>query len=187
MENKILFVFLFLISSTNFFAQEIEGYYFDVGLEIQQYPTGFLFGIRSEVGLSPHNALDIRVGYNLLDHQGFGVHQSEKGGGLGFSLGYRHYFKSNNEGFFLGVRSDLWWNEVDWKDNIGEADELSGTSRIIVLQPTAIGGYRYLFTDHWLVTPTVAFGAEFNVKTKGAGVGEGPIFLWGVNLAYRFY
>lgn len=187
MKNKILFILIFGFSAFHLSGQEIEGYYFDVGIEIQQYPTGFLLGIRSEVGLSPHNALDLRLGYNLLDHQDFGVHESEIGGGFGGSVGYRHYFKSNNRGFFLGIRTDLWWNEVDWKDNIGTADELSGTTNIIVLQPTAIGGYRHLLNDHWVVAPTLAFGAEFNMKTKGAAVGEGPIFLWGINLAYRFF
>ncbi len=188
MKNKILFVFFFLLSSMSTFGQEIEGYYVDVGFEIQQYSTGFLLGVRSEVGLSPHNALDVRVGYNLLDHQNLGIHQSEKGDGLGLSLGYRHYFKSNNKGFFLGVRSDLWWNEVDWKDNIGEANEIEGTSKVTVLLPTAIGGYRYLLSDHWLITPTVAFGAGINVKTEGVGIREeGPVFLWGLNVAYRFF
>ena len=79
MKNKILICLIFSIATLNIFAQEIEGYYFDIGFEIQQYPTGFLFGLRSEVGLSPHNALDVRVGYNLLDHQDFGIHQNEKG------------------------------------------------------------------------------------------------------------
>jgi hypothetical protein len=40
------------------------------------------------------------VGYNLLDHKDFGVQESEKGGGFGFTLGYRYYFKPENKKWF---------------------------------------------------------------------------------------
>ncbi|MGK0365875.1 MAG: hypothetical protein ACI85O_002945 [Saprospiraceae bacterium] len=33
-----------------------------------------------------------------------------------------------------------------------------------------------------MITPTLAFGAEVNVKTKGEEVGQGTVVLWGVNL-----
>lgn len=168
------------------FAQTENNQYFDIGIEIQQYPTGFLFGARSEIGLASHHAIDIRIGYNLLDHQDFGVHEDEEGGGFGFTLGYRYYFKPENKKWFLGARTDLWFNEVDWKDNIGAPNELIGTTDVTVLQPTAILGYRFLIQENWVITPTLAFGAEINIKTEGADVGEGAIFLWGFNAGYQF-
>ena len=167
-------------------AQDASGKYVDFGVEVQQYPTGFLLGVRSEIGLANHHAIDIRVGYNLLDHQDFGVHEDEEGGGFGFTLGYRYYFQPQNEKWFLGVRSDLWFNEVDWMDNIGEVNELSGTTNVMVLQPTAIGGYRFLINENWVITPTIGFGVEINVKTDGEEVGQGTILLWGVNIGYQF-
>lgn len=185
MRNKILLVLTVLFTSMNTFGQMDDGFYYDLGVEVQQYPTGFLYGVRGEIGWTPYHAIDWRVGYNLLDHKDFGEHESEKGGGFGFTLGYRKYFKPTNQGWFLGIRSDLWWNEVSWKDNIGKADEVVGTTKITVFQPTAIGGYGFLF-NNLLITPTVAFGGEFNIKTKGEKVGQGSIFLWGINLAYRF-
>ena len=185
MKNKILLCFA-LLFALNSFGQDQEGKYIDLGLEVQQYPTGLLLGVCAEVALMTHHTLDLRVGYNLVDHQDFGVHEKEKGGGFGFTLGYRYYFKKGNRAWFLGARSDLWWNELDWKDNINGALELNGTTKITVFQPTAIAGYLFLLNEHWVITPTLAFGVEINVETKGEPVGEGAIVLWGINLARRF-
>ena len=185
MKKIIISIFSFLLLTGSSIAQTEENKYFELGLEAQQYPTGFLFGLRSEIGLKSHNVIDIRVGYNLLDHKDFGVQESEKGGGFGFTLGYRYYFNPDNQKWFLGARSDLWFNEVDWFDN--REDEMrSGMTNVVVLQPTAIVGYRFLIKEHWVITPTLAFGAEINIKTKGEEVGQGAIVLWGVNLGYQF-
>ena len=185
LKKYILFIPCLLILGS-LQAQDSPTRNFNIGVEAQQYPTGFLLGVRSEIGWKNHHALNIRVGYNLLDHQDFGVHEEEIGGGFGFTLGYSYYFKPQNHGWFLGVRNDFWFNEVDWKDNIGEAEELRGTSNIIVLQPTIIGGYQFLLKNQVTITPTLAFGAEINIKTEGEEVGQGSILLWGLNLGYQF-
>jgi len=186
MHRKIVFTLLINLFSLMVYAQDKAGKYFDLGIEVQQYPTGFLLGLRSEIGLAPHHALDLRVGYNLLDHQSFGVHENEEGGGFGFTIGYRYYFKTENLGWFLGVRSDLWFNKVEWQDNIDTPMAVNGTSDIIVFQPTAIAGYRFLINEKFVLTPTLAIGGEINIKTTGAEVGQGAIFLWGINVAYLF-
>ncbi len=187
--KKIYLFFAFLAWMNVSIGQETEGKYFEIGLEIQQYPTGYLGGVRAEIGLAPHHALDFRIGYNGLDHKDFGVHDSEVGGGFGGSVGYRYYFKSEHQRWFLGIRTDFWFNEVDWKD-IDETSDPEiitiGESNIIVLQPTAIFGYRWAINEHFAITPTAAFGAEVNVKTDGEDVGQGLILLWGLNLTYRF-
>lgn len=176
---------LFTVLSSHVFAQDKQHQYKDVGLEIQQYPTGFLYGLKLELGIKSHHAIDFRLGYNSLDHQDFGVHDSEIGGGFGGSIGYRYYFNSLPKGFFLGVRTDLWFNEIDWED-IENMDTVLGNTSVIVLQPTGMIGYSFLFKDHFVLTPTLALGAEINIKTKGEPVGEGAIVLWGLNFLYRF-
>lgn len=186
MIKKIGFLlFLQLIFVYSVRAQDSKAKYLEAGIEVQQYPTGFLLGIRSAVSVTTHQALELRIGYNLLDHQDFGVQEDEKGAGLGFTLGYRYFFREDHRKWFLGVRADLWFNEVDWKNNIGLVDEMSGTTNVTVLQPTLITGYYWRVNDHFAICPTLAAGAEINIITDGAEVGEGAILLWGLNITYR--
>ena len=103
-----------------------------------------------------------------------------------FTVGYNYYFQPDHTKWFLGLRTDVWFNSVDWRNDIGTPGEMAGNSRIVVLQPTAIAGHLFLLSEQWVLTPTLAFGYEVNVVEDGADVGEGPILLWGVNLAYRF-
>lgn len=186
MIKKVLgtILLLFLINPT-LMSQESNERYFEPGIEIQQYPTGFLLGIRGSVGITTHQVIELRLGYNLLDHQDFGEHDDEIGGGFGFTLGYRYFFKSDHRKWFLGARADIWFNEVDWKDNINTPNEVQGTTNVTVLQPTLIGGYYWALNEHFAITPTLAAGAEINIVTEGAEVGQGPILLWGINLTYR--
>ena len=105
------------------------------------------------MGLKAHHAIDIRLGYNGLDHEDFGVHDSEIGGGFGGSFGYRYYFNEFHKNWFLGARFDLWNNKVDWQDFDDNAMDLlaEGTSNLLVLQPTLIGGFRWQFNNLSLI------------------------------------
>jgi hypothetical protein len=182
MFKKNIILFAFFLSCNYLVAQESFSKYSSFGIEMQLYPTGFLFGGRGEFGFKPHQSFDFRVGYNLVDHRDLGKHANEEGGGFGFTLGYRYYFQSQNTRFFLGIRSDLWFNKIDWQDS----PSLSGTTNIIVLQPTLIAGYLFLINEKWSVSPTLAFGYEVNVVENGEPVGQGTIALLGVNFCYRF-
>ncbi|MEZ5038940.1 MAG: DUF3575 domain-containing protein [Saprospiraceae bacterium] len=159
---------------------------FDFGIEFQAYPTGLIPGLRLEKGFAEQHAVHLRLGYNWLRHQGYGVHEDERGGGLGFTLGYKYYFKEGFERWFLGVKNDIWWNEVDWKDQLGTANEISGTSNITVVQPTLEAGFTLMAGENWTFSPSLAFGYEVNVKTKGAPTGEGPIVLLGFTFGKRW-
>jgi len=176
----ILF-FIFFLSCIYLFAQESPSKYSSYGIELQQYPTGFLLGAQAEFGFKAHQSFDFRLGYNLVDHRDQGKHANEEGGGFGFTLGYRYYFQAQNTRFFLGIRSDLWFNKIEWQD--GPTD--SGTTDIVILQPTIIGGYLFLIKEKWSVTPTLAFGYEINIVEDGEPIGQGPILLWGLNFCYR--
>lgn len=157
---------------------------FDINFEFQAYPTGLIPGIRLEKGMSEKSALHLRVGYNWVNHRDLGVQDDEKGDGFGFTLGWKRYFKDINGGLFLGARSDIWFNSIDWTnvDDIGVPE--SGTTDIIVVQPTLEGGYLFV-KNKFVFAPTVGFGYEINVKTSGKDVGEGAILLIGINIGYR--
>jgi hypothetical protein len=181
MFKKTILLFTFFLTCNYLIAQEASSKYTAFGIELQQYPTGFLLGARAEFGFKPHQSFDLRAGYNLVDHRDQGEHANEEGGGFGFTLGYRYYFKPQNTRFFLGIRSDLWFNSIDWQDS----PTVSGTTDVVVLQPTIISGYLFLINEKWSITPTLAFGYEFNIVEDGEPVGQGAILLWGVNFCYR--
>lgn len=154
----------------------------DVTFEFQAYPTGLIPGIRLEKGFGEKNAAHLRLGYQIIDHRDLGKHDDETGSGWGFTLGYQRFFKEGFKGIFVGARSDLWFNKIDWAMN----DGTSGKSDIVVVQPTAQAGWLFLFGEKWLLSPTLAFGYEFNVKTEGEPTGEGAIVLLGLNFGHRF-
>jgi hypothetical protein len=176
-----------------------------VGLEFQAYPTGFIPGFIIDATFNNANALILRLGYNWFNHRNLGVHDSEKGSGFGFSLGYRRYFEEQGlKGFFIGLRTDWWFNSVDWSehenDDRSQAILLESTSDIIVFQPTFETGYRIYFKNRKAAfTPMIALGYEANISTQGeiippldypdnvntsADTGEGIIVLAGISFTF---
>ena len=115
MFKKVFFAFLLFCNFQFLFAQDSFSNYNEFGIEFQQYPTGILLGAKGELGFKAHQSFDFRMGYNFVDHRDQGKHDNEEGGGFGFTLGYRYYFNPQNVNFFLGIRSDLWFNKIDWQ------------------------------------------------------------------------
>ncbi|MEM7103951.1 MAG: hypothetical protein AAF502_12515 [Bacteroidota bacterium] len=184
------FVTKFLILSILLFtgiqassAQEDEKI-IDIGFEFQAYPTGLLPGIKATFGLDSRNAIHVRAGFNLINHRDLGVQDSEKGWGGGGTIGYEHYFGDNLTRWFVGGRSDFWYNSINWESNIGPI--VSGNTKVFVIQPTVIGGYMFeLGNGNIAFAPTLGFGFEINAATNGAEVGQGPIGLIGFVFAKR--
>lgn len=173
-------------------AEDFKHRFWQLGAEVQVYPTGVIPGLAVEFGIDPKwgkNALNFRLGYNLFDHRDLGVHDEEIGGGPGFSLGYRRYLSGEYARWFLGVKSDVWFNSVDWKDDLEDGTTAVGETDIIVLQPTAELGYTFFVGGSrgagLRISPSVAFGWEWNAQTEGQPTGEGAILLVGARLQYR--
>ncbi|MCB0643661.1 MAG: DUF3575 domain-containing protein [Phaeodactylibacter sp.] len=157
----------------------------DISLEFQVYPTGFLPGIRIDQNFGKHHALHLRGGLNLINHRDLGVQDDERGSGYGGTFGYRYYFPSDFQGWFLGLRADVWRNTIEWK-NFSDLPG-AGTTRLWVLQPTLEGGYLFLLANQtWFISPSLGFGVEVNVVTEGAETGQGLILLLGCSSGIRF-
>lgn len=146
-----------------------------LNLELQVYPTGIIPGVRIEKQVGNKTLAHLRVGLNIFDHRDLGVQDEESGAGYGFTLGVSRLLKKN---FELGIRNDIWFNNVDWVDNTGPSP-FPGETSITVLQPTIELGYRHQ-GERLIIKPTLAFGLEWNVITDGEPTGEGPIVLVGV-------
>jgi len=177
--RSICFFLFAIISCVGLDAQD------DALFELQLYPTGIIPGIRLEKNFAQKNAAHIRVGFQLINHWDLGVQEQEIGYGWGTSFGYKRYFKEEFKGFSLGLKCDLWQNFISWTNDKGTAIESSGKTEIYVLQPTIELGWTKLNPSNLLITPTAAFGFEWNVKTEGLPTGEGPIFLIGILIGKR--
>ena len=154
-----------------------------VGLDTQAYPAGVITTARVDWSQGDSRSISLHAGYNATKRDDFGEHDDESGGGPGLGVSLRKYWGENHAGWFAGGRVDLWFLEIDWED--GPAS--TGQTDAVVLQPTALGGYRWkLGNSPWHLDLYGAGGAEINVSTSGEDVGEGAIGLVGLALTYGF-
>jgi len=187
---KILILLVIGLATTNVsIAQESSNSKnkSSIGFETQVYPTGIIPCVRYELPLNGMSNLHFRIGYQIIDHRDLGVQADETGSGYGFSLGYKRFLNQSGT-WSLMLKNDFWINSIDWEDfeigMNGEDVAVSGTSDILVLQPTLQAEYNWAVSDHLFISPSVAFGLEWNVKTEGRPTGEGPILLVGVSLSH---
>ena len=157
----------------------------DFGIEFQAYPTGVIPGIHFETQVGEKSTISARFGLNIFDHRDLGVHDEETGSGFGFTIGYHRYFQESMKKWKLGIKLDYWNNEVDWVANDANG-RVEGMTEIVVLQPTVELGYVFINRNNLFLTPTIAFGMEWNVQTQGEPTGEGPILLLGILAGKRF-
>lgn len=184
--KQILFVISVLFTSTLFAQNSIQ-------LETQAYPAGIIPGVRFDFNIGNNSYLTSRIGYNFTDRQDFGKNDNEEGGGPGFGIGYvRSDFISSD--LSVHIRTDLWFMDIDWRDSqticgtVSPCFEqgINGTSEIIILQPTVGIEYMIPSSTNLFLKPSLSFGYEINIKTKGREVGEGAILLIGLSLGRRF-
>jgi len=148
-----------------------------LGGELQAYPAGLQAMALVAHPISDADTLSLRAGYNATDRRDWGEHDEEDGGGPGVGLGYQHAFApAADRSWIAGARLDLWWLDIDWKDDPSR----SGSTDVLVLQPVAEGGYRWRLSGGGALALTLSLGAEINVDTDGEDVGEGPILLLGL-------
>ena len=178
-----LLLLLFSVISVDARAQA------SVGLTLQAYPAGLITSIQGSISISPASQALAFVAWNATDRRDWGKHDNEEGGGPGAGLAWRYYFSADHSGFFAGVRTDLWFLDIDWTDTAPNRNvpDRTGTTEVTVLQPTAQIGYALpLGAKRWVLEGAAALGAEVNVRTDGEAVGEGAILLVGLGLSYRF-
>ncbi|MEM6568246.1 MAG: hypothetical protein AAF957_07530 [Planctomycetota bacterium] len=147
------------------------------GVEVQVYPAGIIPGLHARYRLSDADTLTFRLAANLTDRQDFGEREDESGDGWGSGVGWRRALSGDLDetGWYFGARVDVWDLSIDWRDR-----GRSGTTDIIVLQPTAEGGYGWTTERAGRFELGLGLGAEINVDTQGEDVGEGAILLLGL-------
>ena len=161
---------------------------YQVGPEVQWYPAGWIIGPVANYFITPKHLINVRAAINIANrHNWSGLNDDEKGTGFGGSLGYSYLFTPGKRTFFIGARGDLWSTKINWKNKIGTPQQTSGSTRIIVFQPTVELGYMIkLDPSKWSLLCSVGGGREINIKTTGKEVGQGGIWLLGISTFYSF-
>ena len=178
-EMRLLTLFFFLYAYASFGQT-------DLSINIQVYPTGIIPGIQVDHFISDNKVILLRLGYQFIDHRDLGVHDDETGDGYGFTVGFRKYKAQQNSKLFFSLKSDVWFNTIDWFDDLDSGERVTGTTDITVIQPTIEVCYQLLSDSGFFISPTLSFGAEWNVSTRGEPTGQGAIILVGVQLGKRF-
>lgn len=160
----------------------------DLTFEYQIYPTGSIPGLTYDYALGLKSSITLRLAANIFDHRDLGVHDGEEGSGFGGSIGYKKYFSESRHRWFWHARTDLWFNDVTWFDEVGGSQSMSrveGETSIIVLQPTLGVGYAINLGSDFILSPSLSYGLEWNIQTEGEPTGEGPIILAGIQIGKR--
>lgn len=185
LKKLTMLIVMFLIVTSQMSAQDSQKVNGIIGQEIQVYPTGIIPGLKYELPIGGLSALYLRAGYQIIDHRDLGVQDNETGSGYGFSLGYKKYLSSDQLGWAFMLKTDLWFNTIDWETTNIAGELITGQSKIKVLQPTLQAEYGFSLSEKIILSPSVAFGIEWNIATEGSDVGEGSILLLGLSLGYK--
>ncbi len=179
--NTVLLILALLLSISSLYSQSKT----NISIEALAYPTGIITGVSLDKSIGMKDFIHIKLAINNFDHRDLGVHDEETGSGYGFTMGYRRFFNESHTNWRWGIKSDLWFNKVDWISRDVHANDIVGETDIVVLQPTA--ELSYVFgSDNFIIAPILSFGIEWNIKTEGEPTGEGFILLVGVQLGMKF-
>ncbi len=184
---KKVFTLALLFTPFVLFAQN------SIQFETQAYPAGIIPGVRFEFNIGNNSDITSRIGYNFTDRKDFGKNDNEEGGGAGFGIGY---LRTNfiTQDISAHIRTDFWFMDIDWEQKgliVCDPEPCpgavsTGTTEIAVLQPTIGLEYNIPFSTNLFLRPSLSFGYEINIRTKGREVGEGAILLIGLNLGHKF-
>lgn len=149
--------------------------------EVRGYPSGVIVSAALGKSFSDNWYGALHGAYNFVDRGSNGKFDHEDGGGFGIGGTVDKYVLPGQQGWFVGGRAELFFLNIDYRD-----PGISGASDITVFQPTARAGYGWTFGGgHYGLTAALSLGAEINVATDGAKVGEGAIVLGGLAFTFK--
>ena len=190
--RKILVIILLIITgcSVKLYAQKpakqsLSKY--QIGTELQWYPAGWITGIVGNYFITPKHIINVRAAVNIANrHNWSGLNDDERGTGYGASIGYRYKLHADKSSIFIGTRGDLFRTKINWRNKINTPQETSGSTIIIVYQPSLETGYWFLSKNKkWSFVAAGGIGQEINIKTKGRAVGQGGMWLLSGSVYYN--
>lgn len=187
----ITFCFSFSINAQVYDENFVEQKELKVFADVEWYGAGFLFGVGASYNpFNTNTFYTFKLGYNSVNRTKFPfivtdrMHISEKGGGLGLSIGYEKLLGGGFKGAFFGIRGDLYQMKIDWKSSGGQF--LSGTTRTTLFQPILELGYQFDQSEKYYGRVFVGLGNEVYLRYEGERVGQVLVFLIGVQGGIKY-
>ncbi len=194
--NAVLKIICFSFFPFFLYAQDKDSYDkrpVEMGLELQMYPAGQMPSLKMEMGVGKYykHGINLRMALNIAKRRAWGEHEDERGLGFGGSIGSRYDITNPFRGFYVGARADIWSLKIKWRNSgvdeeLWNTDDDLGETKTLILQPNLEVGYKFRLKEKFYLAPALAIGWEFNAISKGEDVGQGSIFLWGLDFGYRF-
>ncbi len=147
----------------------------DFGGEVQVYPAGLIPTLTANIFFANQLAIRIRIGGNFANRRDWSHYNDyETAKGFGASLGLVTYYPYKKGYFTVCAIIDIWKMTTKWKDDLDTPLPLNGETKTIVIQPWIDIGYLFKINNTRInIGPTLGFGREINVITRGDRVGEG--------------
>jgi hypothetical protein len=160
----------------------------DLGLSVQWYPAGIITTLNSELFSENKSSMLLRLGGNFANRRDYSPYNdNEKGSGFGGTLGYRWHFYGKCGCFVAGFNTDIWNAWINWKNDIGQANQTQGRTYTLVIQPWIEAGYfANINKSPFQIGLSTGFGRELNIVTKGKAVGQGWINSVSIQIQYSF-
>jgi len=165
-----------------------------VELAMDVYPAGILPTVGYAIPVTGGVSMRLMLSCNVTNRRDWGRHDQEDGHGPGIGAELPLFPATDGRGLFFGPRIQLFRMVINWEDKPDCSDEqcapssparMVGQSRIIVVQPMGVVGYRFErpgLIRSWFFR--AGLGAEINAVTLGDDVGEGAIFIVGAGMGF---
>ena len=176
--TSFFLLFLFIASR----AQMDVGYNTtDVGAEFQWYKDGKFIGLHLAHNAKLHHSFHGEIGYYIAGNPTASYYDNHKKGGLGLGLGYRYYTMLRPHAFFIGVKANLFTNEIILP---GTQDMETHTSKIFI--PSLETGYMILINDLFFITPAISIGYKTNLESIMSLDEKKAVVLLGISTGFKF-
>lgn len=181
MKRLITIFFLVFLFNTSHAQMEVGYNTTDIGAEFQWYKDGKFIGLHIATNAKLHHSFHSEIGYYMAGDPTASFYDNQKKGGLGLGLGYRYYIMLRPHAFFIGVKANLFTNEIIL---LGTQDPETHTSKIFI--PSLETGYMILVNDCFFITPAISIGYKTNLESIMSLDEKKAVALLGISVGAKF-
>ncbi len=153
----------------------------DVGGEYLTYADGSVIGLHIASNARLNHSFQAFLGYYMAKDNTPSYYYNSTKGGLGIGIGYRYYTKPRPDGFFIGIKANLFTNKI-----ILSSQPSDGPYTSMIFIPAFQTGYMFLINDMFFITPSVGVGLKTNLQNKLTTDKKKTIVMPGISCGFKF-